>query len=1164
MCFSSCANLFFVLFILFCYVLDVAIAIDTITSSQPVKDPETLRSKDGNFTLGFFSPQNSKNRYVGIWWKSQSTVIWVANRNQPLNDSSGIITISEDRNLVVLNGQKQVVWSSNLSNTSSNTTSQFSDYGKLVLTETTTGTILWDSFQQPSDTLLPGMKLSSNSTSMRVKLASWKNPSNPSVGSFSSGVVERINILEVFVWNETQPYWRSGPWNGGIFTGIPTMSTYLNGFKGGDDGEGNTEIYYTVPSALTFTIYMLNSQGQYEEKWWYDEKKEMQLVWTSQESDCDVYGMCGPFTSCNAQSSPICSCLKGFEPRNKEEWNRQNWTGGCVRRTQLQCERVKDHNTSRDTKEDGFLKLQMVKVPDFPEGSPVEPDICRSQCLENCSCVAYTHDDGIGCMSWTGNLLDIQQFSEGGLDLYIRVAHTELDKGTNTKIIITITVIIGTVMIVTCAYVMWRTSNHPGRIWNLIKSARKGNNRAFVRFNNDETPNHPSHKVIEELSQVTLPELLLFNFERVATATNSFHLSNKLGQGGFGPVYKGKLQDGQEIAVKRLSRASGQGLEEFMNEVVVISKLQHRNLVRLFGCCAEGDEKMLIYEYMPNKSLDVFIFDQSRSKLLDWRKRSSIIEGIARGLLYLHRDSRLRIIHRDLKASNILLDEELNPKISDFGMARIFGGTEDQANTNRIAWIQWREGNTLSLMMDQEIYDPSHHEDILSELALPPPSQPAFILQQNMLNLASSEETLRCCSINITPSQSIKDPETLRSKDGKFTLGFFTPQNSTNRYVGIWWMSQSTIIWVADRNQPLNDSSGKVTISEDGNLVVLNGTKQVIWSSNMSNITSNIQAQSFQIFSSQICNCLKGFEPRIKGEWDRQNWSSGCVRSTGLQCETTGCMSWTGNLLDIQQFSSAGLVLYVRVAYAELEHDKGKKATIIITITVIIAAILIVTCACAMWRTYNHQARKRNNKASLLFNNDETSEHPSQKVIEELSQVTLPELLQLDFEMVAIATNNFHLPNKLGQGGFGPVYKGKLQDGQEIAVKRLSRASGQGLEEFMNEVVVISKLQHRNLVKLFGCCIEGDEKMLIYEYMPNKSLDVLIFDPSKSKLLDWRKRYSIIEGIARGLLYMHRDSRLRIIHRFEDKIFGGSEDQANTNMVVGTYTKFANSSIDEK
>nr|CAB3454521.1 unnamed protein product [Digitaria exilis] len=179
-------------------------------------------------------------------------------------------------------------------------------------------------------------------------------------------------------------------------------------------------------------------------------------------------------------------------------------------------------------------------------------------------------------------------------------------------------------------------------------------------------------------------EFTLYDFADLAAATADFSDDNLLGRGGFGPVYKGKLADGTEIAVKRLAAHSGQGLEEFKNEIQLIAKLQHTNLVRLVGCCVQEEEKLLVYEYMPNRSLNWFIFDRQRGPSLDWEKRRRIVEGIAQGLLYLHKHSRVRIIHRDLKASNILLDKELNPKISDFGMARIFGSNMTEANTNRV------------------------------------------------------------------------------------------------------------------------------------------------------------------------------------------------------------------------------------------------------------------------------------------------------------------------------------------------------------------------------------------------------------------------------------------------------------------------------------------------
>lgn len=182
----------------------------------------------------------------------------------------------------------------------------------------------------------------------------------------------------------------------------------------------------------------------------------------------------------------------------------------------------------------------------------------------------------------------------------------------------------------------------------------------------------------EDLEKIAAQEQKLFPFETLVAATKNFH--QKLGEGGFGPVFKGRLEDGREIAVKKLSQNSNQGKKEFEMEAKLLARVQHRNVVNLLGYCTRGAEKLLVYEYISNESLDKFLFKTGRREELDWKRRYDIIGGIARGLLYLHEDSHICIIHRDIKASNVLLDDKWAPKIADFGMARLF--PEDQTHVN--------------------------------------------------------------------------------------------------------------------------------------------------------------------------------------------------------------------------------------------------------------------------------------------------------------------------------------------------------------------------------------------------------------------------------------------------------------------------------------------------
>ncbi|CAH1427286.1 unnamed protein product [Lactuca virosa] len=306
---------------------------------------------------------------------------------------------------------------------------------------------------------------------------------------------------------------------------------------------------------------------------------------------------------------------------------------------------------------------------------------CMVRCWNDCNCVGFiTSSNGTACVTWTG-IKSVDIFSiETPMDSaekYVLLS-PNLGKG-NAKIRIWAPAVAASVLLFFCL----------GLFWYLKKSKLRREEEEKQKIEDEYFLELIASDNFKDASNLERngrkgSDLMVFSFAAIVAATKDFASENKLGQGGFGPVYKGKLSDGQEVAIKRLSRTSGQGLVEFKNELVLIAKLQHTNLVRILGCCVHGEEKMLVYEYMSNKSLDFFLFEETRKALLDWPKRWNIIEGVAQGLLYLHKYSRMRVIHRDLKASNVLLDESMNPKISDFGMARIFKENETHAMTNRV------------------------------------------------------------------------------------------------------------------------------------------------------------------------------------------------------------------------------------------------------------------------------------------------------------------------------------------------------------------------------------------------------------------------------------------------------------------------------------------------
>ncbi|RVW68710.1 G-type lectin S-receptor-like serine/threonine-protein kinase [Vitis vinifera] len=509
------------------FILRVSNAGDTITVDLVIRDGETITSVGGSFELGFFSPVDSNNRYVGIWYKKVSTrtVVWVANREFPLTDSSGVLKVTDQGTLVVLNGTNGIIWSSNSSQPAINPNVQLLESGNLVVkngNDSDPEKFLWQSFDYPCDTVLPGMKFGRNTvTGLDRYLSSWKSTDDPSKGNFTYRL-DPSGFPQLILRSGSAVTFCSGPWNGLRFSGCPEIRSnpvYKYSFV-----LNEKEIYYTYDllNNSVITRLVLSPNGYVQRFTWIDRTRGWILYSSAHKDDCDSYALCGAYGSCNINHSPKCTCMKGFVPKFPNEWNMVDWSNGCVRSTPLDCH-----------KGEGFVKYSGVKLPDtqyswFNENMSLKE--CASICLGNCSCTAYANSDirngGSGCLLWFGDLIDIREFAENGQELYVRMAASELDAFSSSnsssekrrkQVIISSVSILGVLFLVVILTLY------------VVKKKKKLKRNGKIKHYLEGGEANERHEHLE---------LPLFDLAALLSATNNFSSDNKLGEGGFGPVYK--------------------------------------------------------------------------------------------------------------------------------------------------------------------------------------------------------------------------------------------------------------------------------------------------------------------------------------------------------------------------------------------------------------------------------------------------------------------------------------------------------------------------------------------------------------------------------------------------------------------------------------------------
>lgn len=369
-------------------------------------------------------------RYVGIWYNkvSEQTVVWVANRDTPLNDTSGVLSINNHGNLVLHDNMTRnlnPLWSSNFSVSFNNTSAKLLDTGNLVLIQSgNNNNVLWQSFDYPSNTLLPSMKLGlDRKTGLSRFLTSWKSPTDPRSGNMTY-MIDPTGFPQLFLYSNKTPLWRVGSWTGQRWSGVPEMTPNFIFNVSFVDNADEVSIMYGVKDPNVFSRMVLEETGHMRRLTWQAHEHRWFEIWYAPKEECDSFRRCGSNTYCDPYNADKfqCQCFPGFEPKFDREWYLRDGSGGCVRK----------HNVSTCRNGEGFVEVARVKVPDTSKARVDENlnmKACREKCLRDCSCAAYTsanESSDSGCVTWHGDMEDTRTYTQVGQNLYVRVDKLQL------------------------------------------------------------------------------------------------------------------------------------------------------------------------------------------------------------------------------------------------------------------------------------------------------------------------------------------------------------------------------------------------------------------------------------------------------------------------------------------------------------------------------------------------------------------------------------------------------------------------------------------------------------------------------------------------------------------------------------------------------------------